>query len=86
MCSMFKGCSTLTSIDESKFNTKNVTNINTMFDDCSSLTTIDVTKFNTEKVTDIYIAYFLVFFFKIITNFNTKNVINMNSMFDILLL
>ena len=60
--------------------------MNTMFDDCSSLTTIDVTKFNTEKVTDIYIAYFLVFFFKIITNFNTKNVINMNSMFDILLL
>ena len=40
MGSMFYGCSSLTSLDVSKFNTANVSDIYQMFYDCSSLATI----------------------------------------------
>ena len=37
---MFANCSTLTSLDVTKFNTANVTDMNQMFNECSALTTI----------------------------------------------
>ena len=50
---MFVGCSNLTNIDLSSFNTKNVTNMSYMFYGCSNLTNIDLSSFNTENVTNI---------------------------------
>ena len=39
---MFGDCSSLTSIDITKFNTEKVSNMKCMFKDCLSLTSIDV--------------------------------------------
>ena len=50
---MFYGCSSLTSLDVTKFNTEKVTNMNRMFYNCSKLTSLDVTNFNTENVTNM---------------------------------
>ena len=51
---MFFGCSSLTSLDLTNFNTANVTDMDAMFDLCSSLASLDLTNFNTEKVIDMY--------------------------------
>ena len=48
---MFEGCTNLTNIDLSSFNTQNVTNMEGMFFNCSNLTNIDLSSFNTQKVT-----------------------------------
>ena len=49
---MFKGCSNLTTLDLSNFNTLNVTNMREMFYNCSSLKTIYVSNnFVTYRVT-----------------------------------
>ena len=53
MRAMFSGCSSLTSLDVSKFNTQKVTSMRAMFSHCSSLTSLDVSKFNTDKVTSM---------------------------------
>ena len=50
---MFYGCSSLTNIDLSNFNTNNVTDIGCMFNGCSSLNNIDLFNFNTNNVTDM---------------------------------
>jgi len=50
---MFKGCSSLTSLDLSGLNTENVTDMSHMFEDCSSLTGLDLSGLNTENVTDV---------------------------------
>ena len=51
---MFYGCSSLTNIDLSNFNTNNVTNMSGMFYKCSSLKEINLSNFNTNNVTDMY--------------------------------
>ena len=38
---MFSGCTYLTNLNISNFNTQNVTNMNNMFADCSSLTNLN---------------------------------------------
>ena len=53
MSSMLRGCSSLNSIDLSKFNTNNVTDMSFMFVNCSSLKAIDLSKFNTNNVTNM---------------------------------
>ena len=50
MFRMFSGCSRLTSLDLSSFNTSASSVMNFMFDGCSSLTSLDVSHFNTELV------------------------------------
>ena len=50
---MFSGCSALTSLDISKWNTSNVTNMRDMFSGCSALTSLDISKWNTSNVTDM---------------------------------
>ena len=50
---MFADCSGLTSLDVSKWNTANVTNMKELFYDCSSLTVLDVSKWNTSKTTNM---------------------------------
>ena len=50
---MFSGCSSLTNINLSNFNTNNVTSISYMFSNCSSLTSLNLSNFNTNNVTDM---------------------------------
>ena len=51
MNSMFAYCSSLTSLDLSRFDTSNVTEMYNMFCNCSSLTSLDLSSFDTGKVT-----------------------------------
>ena len=53
MTDMFYGCSSLTSLDLSFFDTANVTDMYCMFYGCSSLSSLDFSTFNTEKVEDM---------------------------------
>ena len=53
MASMFFGCSGLTSLDLSHFDTSLVTNMASMFQNCSSLTSLDVSDWDTSKVTNM---------------------------------
>ena len=48
---MFNGCSALTSLDLTNFNTANVKFMDYMFKGCSALTSLDLTNFNTANVT-----------------------------------
>ena len=48
---MFRGCSSLASLDLSTFDTSNVTDMNEMFHDCSSLASLDFSTFDSSKVT-----------------------------------
>ena len=50
MGSIFRGCSSLTSLDLSSFNTFQVADMSGMFFDCESLTTLDLSSFDTLKV------------------------------------
>ena len=50
---MFQECSSLTSLDVSKFDTSNVTDMSEMFYRCSSLTGLDLRNFDTSKVADM---------------------------------
>ena len=83
MSEMFTGCTNLTSLDVTKFNTANVTNMNSMFYNCSKLTSLDVTKFNTAKVSDMSRMFSSCTNLTLldVTKFNTANVTNMNRMF-----
>jgi len=80
---MFYGCSLLTNIDLSNFNTNNVTNMNGMFQGCSSLLNIDLSNFNTSNVTNMNSMFYgCSSLTKIdLSNFNTSNVTNMIGMF-----
>ena len=51
MSGMFYGCSALTSLDLSKWNTSRVTDMSGMFDGCSALKSLDLSGWNTSKVT-----------------------------------
>ena len=53
MGEMFYGCSGLTSLDVSHFNTQSVTYMGRMFFGCRGLTSLDVSHFNTQSVTDM---------------------------------
>ena len=77
---MFSGCSSLTNIDLSNFNTQKVTDMSNMFANCRSLTNIDLSKFNTQNAINMsYMFYECISLTNIdISNFNTHNVTNMN--------
>ena len=81
---MFSGCSSLTSLDVSSFDTKAVIWIGGMFSGCSSLTSLDVSSFNTSAVTDM--VYMFDGCEKLtsldVSSFNTSAVTDMHSMFD----
>ena len=58
MICMFDSCSSLKSLDISKFNTSNVTSMKGMFYGCSTLTSLDLSSFNTSNVTNMgYMFY-----------------------------
>ena len=52
-CYIFAGCSSLTTLDLSSFDTSKVTDMHGMFSGCRSLTTLDLSNFDTSKVTDM---------------------------------
>ena len=55
MNSMFSGCSSLTSLDTTQWNTSKVTDLSSMFNGCSSLTEIKgIENWNTNKVVDMF--------------------------------
>ena len=58
MASMFSSCGTLRSIDVSKWNTSNVTDISGMFFGCGSLHSVDITGWDTSKVTSMDRMFF----------------------------
>ena len=49
----FRGCSSLTSLNLSNFNTNNVNNMSYMFSGCSSLISLNLSNFNTNNVEDM---------------------------------
>ena len=81
---MFNGCSNLTNIDLSSFDTKNVTNMSFMFFGCSNLTNIDLSSFDTKNITDMSFMFSLCSKLTNIdlSSFDTKNVTNMSDMFN----
>ena len=83
MSYMFWRCSTLTTLDVSKFDTKNVTDMSSMFYQCCKLTTLDVSNFDTQNVTDMSGMFDNCQALKTldVSNFDTKNVTNMGGMF-----
>ena len=82
-CFMFYGCSSLTNIDLSNFNTQNITNMENMFFRCKSITNIDLSNFNTQNVNNMDHIFFRCESLTNIdlSNFNTENITNMDSMF-----
>ncbi len=83
MAGMFYGCSGLTSLDVSGFNTANVTNMAGMFYGCSGLTSLDVSGFNTANVTNMAGMFYGCSGLTSldVSGFNTANVTNMAGMF-----
>ncbi|HAP3727759.1 TPA: BspA family leucine-rich repeat surface protein, partial [Enterococcus faecalis] len=83
MINMFNGCSSLSSLDVSKFNTSAVTSMESMFAGCSGLTRLDVSKFVTKKVlsTSNMFADCSGLTSLNVSNFDTSAVTNMHSMF-----
>ena len=81
---MFYGCSGLTSIELSGFNTSKVTNMNDMFNGCSGLTSIELSGFNTSNVTNMSYMFNNCSGLTSIelSGFNTSNVTNMSCMFN----
>ena len=82
MKSMFKGTE-FTSLDLSKFDTKNVIDMSEMFYDCQNLTELNVKGFNTSNVEDVseMFGHCENLTTLDLSSFNTKNVINFNRMF-----
>ena len=80
---MFNGCSGLTSLNTSNWNTSNVTKMNSMFGGCSKLTSLDLSNFDTSKVNNMINMFHSC---KSLTsldlsNFNTSNITMTFSMF-----
>ena len=84
MNSMFGGCSGLTSLDTSGWNTSNVTDMAYMFAGCSGLTSLDLSNFDTSKVTNmVYMFNYCPNLTSLdLSNWDTSNVKYMNNMFQ----
>ena len=80
---IFSGCSSLTSLNISNFNTIMIENMNRMFYNCSSLTSLDLSHFNTNNVKYMNSMFYNCFSLISLnlSNFNTRNVKYMNRMF-----
>ena len=80
---MFAGCSSLTSLDLSNFNTNNVYNMMGMFSGCSSLSSLNLSNFNTNNVNNMSGMFYECSSLTSLnlSNFNTNNVKYMSGMF-----
>ena len=81
--SMFGGCSVLTTLDLSNFDTANVTTMTAMFNYCTALQTLDLSNFNTVNVTSMERMFRDCVALQTLdlSNFNTANVTTMVYMF-----
>ncbi|EMF0201640.1 BspA family leucine-rich repeat surface protein [Enterococcus hirae] len=83
MSKMFKGMSSITSLDVSGFDTSNVTDMASMFYGMSRVTSLDVSGFDTSNVTDM--ASMFCGMSRVtsldVSGFDTSNVTDMSSMF-----
>ena len=75
MSYIFSGCSSLTDINLSSFNTNHIINLFAMFHNCSALTDINLSSFDTNQVTNMSWMFFDC------SSFNTNQVTNMSYMF-----
>ena len=83
MNSMFYGCSSLTSIDLSGWDTSSVTDMSNMFYNCTSLTSLDISDWNTSQVTDMNSMFYGCNKLQSldVSKWTTSSVTKMNSMF-----
>ena len=81
---MFSGCSALSSLDLSNFNTAIVTNMSYMFFNCANLSSLDLSNFNTAIVSDMSLMFggCSVLSSLDLSNFYTKEVRDMSYMFS----
>ena len=81
---MFSGCSNLTTLDISNFNTKKVTTMLSMFTCCYSLTTLKFSNFDTKNVKNMSGMFSSCSNLTTldVSNFNTKKVTTMSGMFS----
>ena len=78
---MFAGCSGLTSLNLSNFNTSNVQDMSSMFSVCIGLTSLDLSNFNTSNVTNMYAMFEVCRMSALdLSSFNTEKVTNMSEM------
>jgi len=84
MASMFPGCSSLTSLDLSSFDTTTVTNMYSLVSGCARLQTIDLSSFNTENVTQMAEMFrdCKALVSLDLSNFDTSSATTMTSMFQ----
>ena len=80
---IFYGCSSLTNLDLSNFDTKDVINMSYMFYMCSNLTKVNLSNINTQKVNNMKLMFYNC---SSLTNlnlssFDTRNVKDMKMMF-----
>ena len=82
---MFDGCSSLTSLDVSGFNTTNVERFCALFAGCSSLTSIDVSHFNTSNAWDFRLMFSQCSSLTEldVSHFNTQKATGMGGMFQV---
>ena len=80
---MFNGCSGLTSLNLSGWNTGKVTDMNDIFNGCSKLESLDVSGWDTREVTDMFGMFKGCSGLKSlnVSGWNTGKVTDMNSMF-----
>ncbi|MCM1552115.1 MAG: BspA family leucine-rich repeat surface protein [Butyrivibrio sp.] len=80
---MFDGCKSLTSLDLSSFETRNVTDMEGMFNGCGSLKILDLSGFDTCNVTNMSGMFTGCSGLKSLdlSSFDTRNVTAMSSMF-----
>jgi surface protein len=83
MSGMFRGTTSLTSLNVSSFNTTNVTNMSYMFSGLASLSTLNLSGFNTSNVTNMsYMFYGSTALTSVnVMSFNTSQVTDMSFMF-----
>ena len=83
MAFMFNDCKRLTSIDLSKFDTSNATDMKRMFAGCESITGLDVSGFDTSNVKSMYWMFRKVYNIQKLdlTNFSSDNLISVFGMF-----
>ena len=83
MSYMFSGCSSLTTLDVSNFDTSKVTSVYEMFYRCSSLTSLDVSNFDTSVVTNFGAMFGVCSSLTSLdlSNFKTSKVTSMYAMF-----
>lgn len=84
MYGLFLGCSSLTTLDVSGFDTSNVTDMQYMFGGCTNLTSLDLSNFNTAKVTNMQSMFWNCTSLSELdlANFDTQKVTQMQNMFS----